>query len=70
MLRKKVRAFATDKKYRPCIKVLTRLLHVVGLLWIISFPYMARNVFTSENALKGDALMTFFDKEGSANLVF
>lgn len=65
MIRTVVRKFATDKKFRPAIKVLTRIMHVVGVLWILSFPYMARNVFTSENALRGDRLATQFDGAAS-----
>jgi hypothetical protein len=70
MLRAKVRAFASDKRFRPVIKVMTRVLHIVGLLWIVSFPYMSRNVFTSENALTSNRLATKFDTQSSAFSTF
>ena len=66
MLRKRVRAFAMEKKYRPCIKMITRLMQVVGILWILSFPFMARNVFTSENALRGERVQTYFNENDAA----
>ena len=52
MLRKRVRALFTEKRFRPKLKVLSRLMILIGLLWLISFPYMSRAVFTSENALR------------------
>ena len=61
MLRKKVKQFATEKRFRPALKLLSRILHIVGLCWIVSFPYMAREVFTSENALRGDRIKTELD---------
>jgi hypothetical protein len=33
---------------------------IVGMLWLISFPYSAEDVFTSENALKGDFVVSQF----------
>ena len=41
------------------IKVL-RVFAVIGLLWLISFPYSADDVFTSENALKGEFVVSQF----------
>jgi hypothetical protein len=58
-LRKIVRALATDKKYRHKIKVVTRLFIILGVLWLISFPYMSRKVFTSENAIRARLTNTF-----------
>ena len=52
MLRKKVRALVTEKKYRPKLKSISKLMIIIGLLWLISLPYMSRGVFTSENALR------------------
>jgi hypothetical protein len=37
-----------------------RLLIIVGILWIIAFPYIAQDVFTSENALNGSSLESVF----------
>ena len=42
-----------NEEYRPVLKKVFRILIIVGLLWIVSFPYIARKVFTSENALHG-----------------
>jgi hypothetical protein len=63
MLREKLRYVLTNKKYHPHLKKLGRLLIIVGILWIISFPFMARKVFTSENALNGDYIQSNFEKD-------
>jgi hypothetical protein len=39
--------------YRSHLSQLLRILAIVGVLWIISFPYTAQDVFTSEKALEG-----------------
>lgn len=66
MLRKRVRAFVLDRGNHPLIKKLARVLVVIGLLWIFAFPFISRNVFTSENALKGEFLDTQFNLDGGA----
>jgi hypothetical protein len=66
MLRKKLRAFVLNTDNHPLIKKLSRLLVVVGVLWILSFPFISRNVFTSENALRGEFLETQFNLDGGA----
>ena len=33
-----------------------RLCTIVGILWIFAFPHIAQDVFTSENALRGEFL--------------
>jgi hypothetical protein len=58
MLRSKIRKLVLNKENHPLLKKLTRILIIIGILWIFSFPYIARNVFTSENALKGSFLET------------
>jgi hypothetical protein len=58
MLRKRVRSFILNKKNHPLIKKLARILIFIGILWIFAFPYISRNVFTSENALMGDFMET------------
>ena len=63
-LRKIVRALATDKKYRHKIKVVTRLFIILCVLWILSFPYMSRKVFTSENAIRARLTTEFGKDEG------
>ena len=35
---------------------------ILGAMWMISFPYTAEDVFTSENALKGDFLSSLFKR--------
>lgn len=42
----------------------------MGLLWILSFPYAAKDVFTSENALRGDYLESQFKKDPRINKIF
>lgn len=66
MLRQKIRGFVLNRDNHPFIKKLSRVLIVVGLLWILSFPYISRNVFTSENALNGEFLETQFNLDGGA----
>ena len=61
MLRHKLRAFVVDQTNHPLIKKLSRVLFLVGILWLASFPYTSRNVFTSENALNGEYLETNFN---------
>ena len=58
MLRHRVRKFVINDKNHPLIKKLARLLIIIGVLWLFSFPYISRNVFTSENALNGEFLET------------
>ena len=70
MLRKKVRNLLTNKEHRPRLKTFCRLLILVGLLWLISFPYMSRMVFTSENALNGRAMFTEFGKDASVYAIY
>ena len=66
MLRAKARILATDKRFRPLVKTISRVLILFTLMWFISFPYMSRNLFTSENALETSRLTTFLDKDSGA----
>ena len=66
MLRHKLRAFVLDSANHGKLVKLARLMIVVGVLWLLSFPYISRNVFTSENALDGNLLETAFDSDGGA----
>jgi len=59
-----------DPKNHPLIKRLARVLLVFGVLWILSFPFMARQVFTSENALNTEYLGAKFDSDPSALFSF
>jgi hypothetical protein len=54
----------------PFIKKFSRFLFFLGLLWLASFPYTSRNVFTSENALNGEYLETQFNQDGSVYPMF
>ena len=65
MLRHKLRKFVTSESNHPLIRKLSRVLIVVGVLWLFSFPYISRNVFTSENALNGDFVDTQFNLDGA-----
>ena len=67
MLRKKVRLLITEKKYRGKWRVFAQLVVMLGLLWLMSFPYMSRAVFTSENALNGKGLEPDFAKDAATS---
>jgi hypothetical protein len=51
MLREKIRKIFIEKKYRDRVKQFMKFLVFVGLIWLVTFPYVSRNIFTSENAL-------------------
>jgi hypothetical protein len=51
MLREKIRKIFIEKRYRDRVKQLMKFLMFVGLVWLVTFPYVSRNIFTSENAL-------------------
>jgi hypothetical protein len=70
MLRHKVRAFLLNEGNHPLIKRLSHLLVVIGVLWLLSFPYISRNVFTSENALNGELLDTQFNLDAGVYSTF
>ena len=70
MLRHRVRKFVINDKNHPLIKKLARLLIIIGVLWLFSFPYISRNVFTSENALNGEFLETQFNLDGTTYATF
>jgi hypothetical protein len=60
MLRSRIREVLVNEKFRPLLRKIARLMIVIGIIWIFSFPYMARKVFTSENALNSDNLISAF----------
>ena len=66
MLRARIRKIVVNKDNHPKIIRLFKGLILIGLLWIFAFPYIARNVFTSENALNGDSLQTYFGSDALA----
>lgn len=70
MLRQKIRSFVLNVQNHGRIKKFSRSLILVGLLWILSFPFISRNVFTSENALSGEFLETQFNLDGTTYTVF
>ena len=72
MLRRRIRALVEEEKYRPHLNLLFKVTMTIGILWIISFPYFARGVFTSENAFRpGAAVPTFgVDDEGTVFSIF
>ena len=63
MLRQKLRRILVEEKLRSRFSKLLNILAVVGFLWIFSGPYIARKVFTSENALKVDGVDTYIGKD-------
>lgn len=38
----------------------------MGIIWLLSFPYIARNVFTSENALSAESYDPKFGEDSTA----
>lgn len=70
MLRQKVRRFLINRNNHPTLKRLFRVMIFLGILWILSFPYLARNVFTSENAFNGEFLKTTFGQDTSGFTAF
>lgn len=63
MLRSKIKHLLVTPHLRSKLSKFLRMLSIVGFLWILSFPYMAGDSFTSENAFKGDFLYTKFDSD-------
>ena len=70
MLRERIRKLILNKKSHPTFKRLARLLILIGILWILSFPYLARKVFTSENALNAEFLSSFFESDSTSYSTF
>ena len=66
MLRQKLRSFVLNSNNHPLLKRIARFMIAIGVLWLFSFPYISRNVFTSENALNGEFLETRFNQDGGA----
>jgi hypothetical protein len=56
MIRSKVRALFVEERLQTKFARSLRLLIVAAILWWIAFPYIAQDVFTSENALDGRSL--------------
>ena len=63
MLRQKLRSVLVEERYRRYLVGLMNILAVVGFLMIFSGPWFAREVFTSENALRTDNIDTHFDSD-------
>ena len=70
MLRKQVRSLLVNPLLRARLSKFMRVLSVVGFLWILSFPYIAGDSFTSENAFKGEFLRPKFDLDPTLIPVF
>lgn len=60
----------TNEYQRAKLQKVLRLLVFVAIVWIFSFPYMAREVFTSENAFRGHFLTTRLDKDDQLKPIF
>jgi len=70
MLRKNLRALATEKKFRPLVKNIARLAFLIALLWFAAFPYLSRGHFTAENALETAQMDTKFDLDLAARPLY
>jgi len=70
MLRARIRKLVVNKDNHPKIIKFFKFLIIISLIWIFAFPYIARNVFTSENALNGDSLQTTFGNDGLGFTIF
>merc|ERR1711957_869029 len=60
MIRTRIRALFVEEHLQTKLARCFRLLIFVGFLWWLSFPYIAQEVFTSENALNGSYLDSEF----------
>lgn len=47
---KTLKLIAVPKNYSK-IKKLSKFMILIGILWLLSFPLMSKNIFASENAL-------------------
>ena len=63
MLRKKVTAILSDKNQQHKVKNLLRVVTIIGFFWILSFPYIGDNIFTSENALDSKQQEPYFEDQ-------
>ena len=63
MLRQKLRQVLVEERLRSRLSKLLNLATVIGILWILSGPWIAKKVFTSENALRQDRVQTSFDTD-------
>ena len=61
MFRIYIRILATDQNYRGVAKSIGKFAFGLALLWFISFPYLSRGHFTSENALDAVSVDTKFE---------
>ena len=60
MIRNLVRKTLVDENYRAKFARFLHVLILIGVLWMFSGPYYAAEVFTSENALRGNYLDSEF----------
>ena len=58
MFRDRFIALIRNKRSHPYLKKISRLMIIIGVAWILTFPFVARDVFTSENALNVEFLTT------------
>lgn len=70
MLRQKLRKLFVNKENFPLVHKLFILMTVLGWLWLLTFPYISRNVFTSENALNGSYIQTTFGSDNSGFSIY
>lgn len=70
MIRQKARSlFATETRRLAMIKVF-RVVGLIGLLWILCFPQISQEVFTSENAFDGHYMKSNFLDNPKLNRYF
>ena len=63
MIRNLVRKTLVDEKYRAKFARFLHLLIIIGAVWMFSGPFYAGEVFTSENALRGNYLDSEFRED-------
>ena len=51
MLRKRINSLLTEPTKQDRLVSFLRLLVIIGVLWLVSFPFIAQDIFISENAL-------------------
>ena len=65
MLRQKLRRILVEEKLRNKFAKVLNLVAIVGFMWIFAGPGIAREAFTSENALRVQQIETAFNRDGA-----
>lgn len=70
MLRQKLRKLFVNKENYPLVNKIFRVMALLGIIWLLTFPFISRNVFTSENALNGSFVQTTFGSDNTGFSIY